>query len=72
MDSFFLFFPLFLSANIMCEALLAFDFGCTILEPEYLTAYLADGRVWISLLNEQEIKDERHAGSLDMHSGTKG
>ncbi len=56
----------------MWEALLAFDFGCTILEPEYLTAYLADGRVWISLLNEQEIKDERHAGSLDMHSGTKG
>jgi hypothetical protein len=66
MDSFLLFFPLSLSANIMCEALLAFDFGCTILEPKYLTAYLADGRVWISLLNEQEMEDERQAGSLDV------
>jgi hypothetical protein len=66
MDSFQLFFPLSLSANVMCEALLAFDFGCTILEPRYITAYLADGRVWISLLNEQELNDERSEGCDDM------
>jgi hypothetical protein len=66
MDSFHLFFPLSLSANVMFEALLAFDFGCTILEPSHITAHLADGRVWISLLNEQELNDERSGGCEDV------
>jgi hypothetical protein len=59
MDSFFLFFPVPLSDEAMHQALLAFDFGSTILEPNYITAHMADARVWISLLNEQEIRDER-------------
>lgn len=58
MDSFFLFFPSPVSATAMPEALISFDFACTILEPNYVTAYLTDGRVWISILNEQEVSKE--------------
>jgi hypothetical protein len=59
MDSFVLFFPLSLSGNAIHEALLSFDFGCTLLEPNYMTAHLGDARVYITLSNEQEINDQR-------------
>jgi len=69
MDSFLLFFPLSLSGNAIHEALLTFDFGCTILKPNYITAHLGDARVYISLLDDQEVTDEIHCG-LTIPGGT--